>query len=153
MQDEERINPGHGTFRQPARVIGPLMIVAGGIFIAIGLIDFFSAMGSFGPPKYFWCLFVGMPLVAFGTMNTNIAYLGAFARYVAGETAPVQKDTFNYLADGIKPGVKDLAQAVSEGIAAGRQSPPSAGSRFCPACGQAVAAQAKYCSSCGQKMD
>lgn len=156
MPEEERINPGHGPIRDVARILGPLLILAGGIFMAVGMISFFSAfgapLGSMGPPQYFWCCFVGMPLLALGVAVTKVAYLGAIFRYVAGETAPVQKDTFNYLAEGIRPGVRDLAQAVSQGLAAGSQSPPVAGSKYCSACGQAVTEQAKYCAACGQKM-
>lgn len=152
MRDEERINPGHDGIRQAARVIGPLMIAVGGMFTAIGMISFFSSFGSFEPPQYFWCAFIGLPLMAFGGAVTKFAYLGAIFRYLAGEVAPVQKDTFNYLATGVSPGVKDLARAVSEGLAEGRQVPHSDDSKYCSHCGQAIALDANFCSSCGQKV-
>lgn len=152
MRDEERINPGHDGIRHAARVIGPLMIAAGGIFTAIGMISFFSSFGSFEPPQYFWCAFIGLPLMAFGGIVTKFAYLGSIFRYLAGEVAPVQKDTFNYLATGVSPGVKDLARAVREGLTEGRQEPQSGDSKYCTNCGQAISPDANFCSSCGQKV-
>ncbi len=155
MREEEQINPGHGEIRQVMRVIGPAMIGVGAIFTAIGMISFFTAFGTFEPPRYFWCAFVGLPLIAFGSMLTKFAYMGALFRYFAGEVAPVQKDTFNYLATGVSPGVKDLAQAVSEGFQGARQDAPAtetSGAKYCSSCGQAVPLPAKFCSSCGLKV-
>lgn len=152
MHDEEQINPGHGAVRQLARVVGPVIAVVGLVFLAVGMVSFFSAFGTGELPKYFWCAFVGGPLMMLGIAITKVAYLGAFLRYFAGEAAPVQKDTFNYLAKGIRPGVKDLSQAVSEGIKAGMQDPPVGESRFCSQCGRPVAQDAQFCSSCGCKL-
>lgn len=151
MRDEELINPGHTGIRQLARVVGPLMIMVGGVFTAIGMISFFSAFGSFEPPQYFWCAFIGLPLMAFGGAVTKFAYLGSIFRYLAGEVAPVQKDTFNYLATGVSPGVKGLAKAVGEGFAEGTQVRSPGESKYCSNCGQSLALDANFCSACGQK--
>jgi len=43
-------------------------------------------------------------------------YLGAFQRYVAGESAPVAKDVVNYMGENVQPGVKAVAKAITEGI-------------------------------------
>ena len=152
MRDEERINPGHGEIRRIARIVGPIMVVVGVIFLAIGMISFFSSFGSFEPPRYFWCCFVGMPLIALGASLTQFAFLGSIARYIAGETAPVQKDTFNYVAQGIRPGVKDLVQAVREGLTEESPEEPVGDKKFCSNCGQAATLQANFCSGCGQKL-
>jgi hypothetical protein len=92
---------------------------AGLIFTIVGFGSFFSSFGSFGPPRYFWCAFVGLPLLGVGLGICKFAYLGAVSRYVAGEVAPVGKDVVNYLAQGTKGAVRDLAAAVSEGLASG----------------------------------
>jgi hypothetical protein len=152
MRDEERINPGHSEIRLIARVLGPSMIAVGVVFTAIALISFFSAMNGGGMPKYFWCGFVGLPLIGLGTGVTQFAYLGLFARYIAGETAPVQKDTFNYVAQGIRPGVKDLLQAVREGLTEESPEGPAGDKKFCSNCGQAATLDANFCSGCGQKL-
>ena len=48
-------------------------------------------------------------------------YLGAFQRYVAGESAPVAKDVVNYMGENIQPGVKAVAKAITEGIIEGQK--------------------------------
>jgi hypothetical protein len=76
------------------------------------------------------------------------AFLGSFTRYVFGETAPVQKDTFNYLAEGTQGGVRTVATAVGEGLAAGMRQGGAAGSR-CLRCHHYNDADAKFCKNCG----
>ncbi len=109
--------PYHDKVRRAARFIGPILVGLGALFIIFGLVDFFSSMGSFGGPRYFWCLFVGMPLIFFGAVSCQIGFMGAAARYAAAETAPVAADTFNYLAGETRPGVTQVAAAVAEGLA------------------------------------
>ena len=82
----------------------------------VGFGSFFASFGSFEPPRYFWCAFVGMPLLFVGTAMCMYGYLGAFYRYVAGESAPVAKDVVNYMGENIQPGVKAVAKAATEGI-------------------------------------
>ena len=97
------------------RTIGPMMTAVGFIFLAIGMISFFTAFASFGPPKYFWCAFVGMPLTFIGLVTCKFAYMGKIARYSANELAPVGKDTFNYMAKGTQEGVEDISEAIFKG--------------------------------------
>lgn len=87
------------ALRDFLRVLGPAVIVVGVIFAAIGFVSFFSAFGGFGPPRYFWCAFIGLPLIALGSAISRYAFLGAVSRYVANEVAPVGKDVINYMAD------------------------------------------------------
>lgn len=153
--NEPRLDPGHREIRGVARVLGPLLVIVGVIFIAVGMVSFFSAMGSLsgGPPQYFWCCFVGAPLFALGMALSQFGYLGWFTRYVAGETAPVQKDTFNYLARGVQPGVTDLVRAVRDGFKDESPENPAAEKKYCPNCGQVAALPANFCSGCGQKFE
>lgn len=143
MNDESRIDPKHAATRNVLRVLGPVVGGLGILFTAIGIGNFFYSFGSFEPPRYFWCAFVGMPLMFFGGAMTQYGYLGAWARYVAGEGAPVAKDAFNYLAEGTRPGVRNIAQAVGEGLAAARTA------RGCPRCQQANDSDARFCKHCG----
>jgi hypothetical protein len=82
----------------------------------VALIDFFSAFGGMEMPRYFWCGFVGLPLMALGGAMCQFGYLGDVARYVSAETSPVAKDTANYLAEGIQPGAKAVAKSIAEGV-------------------------------------
>ena len=119
-----QINPQQSQQRTVLRIIGPTVLGVGAILAIVGLVSFFSGFGSapgdedFGKgPEYFWCAFVGLPMIAVGLMICQFAYMGKIFRYVAGETAPVGKDTFNYLAKGTKEGVKDVTSAIREGLA------------------------------------
>ena len=144
MNDENRLNPGHRKLRQVLRLVGPLVMGVGVIFAAIGLISFFSSFGSFGPPRYFWCAFVGLPLIALGSAITKFAFMGSVLRYMSAESSPVGKDTFNYMAEGTQSGVRTMARAVREGFL------PEA--TACPHCGHGNDADAKFCDECGQPM-
>ena len=114
-------SPKHKPVRSFLRVAGPLTAVAGLILIAVAFISFFRAMGGDGSPKYFWCAFLGMPLLFVGIVMCKLGYLGAVARYIAAETAPVGADTVNYMAQETQEGVKTVARAISEGIQEGQR--------------------------------
>ena len=149
------LDEGHQDTRAFLRVLGPGMAVVGGILIAIGLGSFFVAFGSSGPPRYFWCAFVGMPLLGIGLMITKFAYMGRIARYVAGEVAPVGKDTINYMADGTKDSVRELASAVGEGLRAGTGAPGPAETKTvlrCHKCNAENDVDASFCDSCGEAL-
>jgi hypothetical protein len=148
MSEEQKIDPRHHTTRTVLRTLGPPLAVLGLLLIAVGVVSFFSAFGTFEPPRYFWCVFLGIPVLFVGVVLCLMGFLGSFARYVSGEAAPVQKDTFNYLAEGTKGGVKTFAQAVGEGLAAGMGGEGKTKAR-CPRCEHANDADAKFCNKCG----
>lgn len=106
----------HSAARSFLRVGGPLLLLIGLIFLAVGMISFFSAFGNHEAPKLFWCCFVGMPLLFIGIVMSKFGYFGAVMRYLAAESAPVAKDTVNYMADGTKDAVKTVARSVAEGV-------------------------------------
>jgi hypothetical protein len=60
-----------------------------------------------------------MPILFVGIVMCMFGFLGALARYQAGEVAPVGKDTFNHLAEGTKGGVQTVATAVGAGLTQG----------------------------------
>jgi RNA polymerase subunit RPABC4/transcription elongation factor Spt4 len=150
MRPENQIDPDHKEKRGILRVIGPLILVVGLIFLIVGMVSFFSSFGGFAPPRYFWCCFVGLPLMWLGGVLSSAGFMGAAARYVAGESAPVAKDTFNYMADGTKEGVKQVAMAVGEGLAAGGIGKPV--QLRCHKCNQLNDADSKYCKECGTSL-
>jgi hypothetical protein len=103
-----------------------------------------------GSPRFFWCAFVGMPILFVGTAICMFAFLGALTRYQAAEVAPVGKDTFNYLAKSTKEGVQTVATAVGAGLSSGMAG---TGQKIhCPKCGQLGGADAKFCAKCGGKL-
>jgi hypothetical protein len=150
IHEEEKINPGHTAIRSTLRVIGPLVLLVGVVFMAVGMISFFSSFGSFGgPPQYFWCCFVGIPLIGVGSMICQFAFFGAVARYMAGEAAPVGKDTFNYMAHGTRDGIRDVTSAIREGLTG--ETDPN-GQIRCSSCQHPNDAEAKFCEQCGYQL-
>ncbi|MBL7152486.1 MAG: zinc ribbon domain-containing protein [Phycisphaerae bacterium] len=151
--EEEKIDPGHRGIRDALRVIGPIVAVVGLIFVIVGIASFFSAFGGGGPPKRFWCAFVGGPILIAGIALTKFGYMGKVARYVAGEIAPVGKDTFNYMAEGTKDGVKTVAKAIGEGLGGALGGAAAATGQQtkvrCHKCNALLEEDAKFCSKCG----
>jgi hypothetical protein len=142
------INPGHREVRAVLRVIGPATALVGLLFVVIGFGSFFASFGSFEPPRFFWCAFVGIPLLGVGVMISKFAYIGTVFRYMAGETAPVGKDVTNYMVAGTKDSIRDAATAVGEGFAvAGRGQDARAAN--CPQCGAENDESANFCHDCG----
>lgn len=148
MSEETKIDRRHPGTRTVLRAVGPVVGVVGLVLIVVGLVSFFSAFGTFQAPRYVWCFFLGLPLLVVGIALSLFAFFGAFVRYVLEEAAPVQKDTFNYLAEGTQPGVRTFAAAVGEGLAAGMRS-ASGGAAACLKCGHPNEAGARFCNRCG----
>jgi len=141
-------DPRHDEIRSALRAIGPALAAIGLIFVVIGLGNFFLAFGGSGPPRFFWCAFVGMPLLFVGGAVTKFAYFGAVARYLAGEAAPVGKDVANYMVDGARDSIRDVATAVGQGFAAGYNLPATR----CTKCGADNDGSAKFCNQCGSPL-
>lgn len=151
----------HRSNRSVLRIIGPIVLIAGILLTVVGIGGFFLGMinafdqgPSFdGPPsefKLFFLAFIGIPLMGIGGAITKFAFMGSIARYAASEIAPVGKDTANYVIDGTKDAVGDLAQSVGAGIAAGMAGDQSSTETVdCPSCGEACDSGARFCSDCG----
>jgi hypothetical protein len=148
MSEENEIDPKHSTTRTILRTLGPTIAVIGLVLIVISMVNFFSSFGGFEPPKYFWCGFLGIPLLFVGMVMTQYGFLGSFLRYFSGEAAPVQKDTFNYLAEGTKGGIKTVATAVGEGLAVGKVAGEKPSNR-CLKCDHINDPDARFCKNCG----
>ncbi len=150
---KEPLDSRHESKRNFCRRLGICLVIAGGSLIAIGLGSFFMSMGSMSPPRFFWCAFLGGPVFIAGVSLTQFGFIGALFRYTAGETAPVAKDTFNYMADGTQEGVKTMAAAIGSGLSEGLGG--GAGGQTavrCPKCNHLNEADSKFCSDCGSAL-
>lgn len=116
MNENRLQSSQHSGIRTVLRVGGPAIAGIGLLFIIVGFGSFFASFGSFEPPRFFWCSFVGLPLLFVGIAMCIFGYLAAFQRYVAGESAPVATDVVNYMGENVQPGVTALAKAVTEGV-------------------------------------
>lgn len=145
--------PEQSSIRNALRVVGPAILVIGLVCTIGGGISFFSSFGGFEPPHYFWLAFIGLPLMFFGFVLSQAGFMGAAARYVAGESAPVAADTANYVAEETKGAVEAVAKAaakgVVEGIEAGRTNSESG---FCAHCGSTVKSDFSFCPKCGKSL-
>jgi Double zinc ribbon len=147
--------PGYAdqdTKRMFARVVGILCLGVALVLLGMAFADFLSAMNSsqFGAePRRIWMFFAALPFFVIGGIGINAGFMGAGARYAAGELAPTARETLGYL------GVDDVGHSC-----------PSCGARnadgatFCDNCGVALkqtcpscqhpnAADAKFCAACG----
>jgi RNA polymerase subunit RPABC4/transcription elongation factor Spt4 len=178
-ETENSIDPGHSGPRDLFRILGPLILGVGIVLLVIALVDFFSGFGSMRMPSVPWLPFIALPMMFIGGVLSMLGFMGRIARYQAQEMAPVAKDTFNYMADGTKEGVKTVASAVGQGLAAGGvaiggkpatkvrchkcNALAEEGDKFCPQCGSPLAKtkpcpncrelndpDAKFCDNCGQ---
>ena len=98
--------------RSGLRTLGFVLVPVGAIFAIVGFVDFFSAFGGLGFPTKFWCLFVGMPMVAVGIGCLKIGYLGPITKYVAGETVPVATESAKYVVEELRPSLRGVIQDV-----------------------------------------
>ena len=115
-------HPSHEKFRDFCRVFGPALVVAGVVMMVIAGVDFFGSFGDFDDkPTLFWLFFLAVPCLGIGSILIKVGFLGAAARYVAGETAPVATDTINYVARGTKESVKE---AYTQRFVFGSRSTP-----------------------------
>ncbi len=151
---EKAIDRGHQGIRDALRIIGPMVAAVGLILMGIGIVSAVGSIGSFGPPRHFWCLLVGMPLLFVGVVLTGAGFMGKVMRYQAQEMAPVAKDTFNYMADGTKDGVKTMASALGRGLAEGGLGSGGTGEAKvrCHKCNALEDTDAKFCSQCGEAL-
>ncbi|MBM4028820.1 MAG: zinc ribbon domain-containing protein, partial [Planctomycetes bacterium] len=147
---DRQINPGHNAVRDTLRIIGPIILLTALGFLIVGLVDFFRAFGGFGPPKLFWCVFVGILLLPMGGALTSYGYMGKVMRYMAQETAPVGKDTFNYLAQGTQEGIKTVAGVIGQGLREGGLGGAAPTMVRCHKCNALAPAEARFCDNCGR---
>lgn len=153
----------HLRTKRILKIIGLLLLVAGLIFVVVGLVDFFSCFGTANMPTRFWCLFVGLPLLAIGISTTIFAYRMELTRYIKNESVPI----INEMGTEIKPAVSAISNAVKEGVQekiiceCGAQNDPD--SKYCKSCGKSLVIvcpdcgnkndlSSKFCDNCGKKI-
>ena len=123
----------HRENRDLLRKLGVGLTLVGGTFTAIGVGSFLGAFRGGGSIDYFWCAFVGLPMLSGGVALLRMGYLGAITRYVADEAGD---------------GVRSVARSVAAGL---RES--AGGARRCGACDHPNDADARFCDQCGARVD
>ncbi len=111
--------PAQNAIRKWLCLIGPILVLVGLLCVIISFASMVSSAGSFERPHYFWLGFVGLPLMFVGGVLCQFGFLGAVARFLAGESAPVAADTVNYLAEETKGSIETIAKAAAKGVVEG----------------------------------
>lgn len=114
--------PKQNSIRTALRIAGPVIFLIGLVCAIIAAVSFFASAGSFGRPHYFWLGFVGLPLMFVGGVLCQFGFMGAVARFVAGESAPVAADAVNYMAGETKGAVETVAKAAAKGVMEGTEA-------------------------------
>jgi hypothetical protein len=152
------IDPNHQQKQEGLRTLGGVLAVVGGILTAVGMISFFSAFGGHGMPQYFWCAFIGLPMFGTGMNLLRYGYLGTATRYVAGEVAPVVKDTIEYITEDARKPAGLTCQICGAANPDDARYCSSCGGdlhqvRRCGACGEENEPGARFCHHCGQPLE
>lgn len=137
--------PEQVRVRNTLRITGIVLLVVGLFLFGSGLADFLATMSDptlEGPTK-FWELFVGLLLLAPAGWCLQAGFLGAASRYVAGETAPVVKDSASYLSDG--EGVLGVGRTTDD-------AEPRPQGLLCSSCGTRNDEGASFCDHCGHTL-
>jgi ribosomal protein L40E len=133
----------HKQSRHVFRILGWVFLGVGLICEAIGLISMASMMDGATSNLFFFC-WIGGPFLFAAFLFLSLGYMGAMARYSAGEQAPVMKDTSNYIIDGTRDETVKTVAAVVKEVKNDDTSAP-----VCPKCGVKNEVGAKFCDHCG----
>lgn len=160
-------NQNHQKTKKTLKVISIVLLGCGIILAAIGFISFFSAFNNGGFPKYFWCTFVGLPMLGIGGSIASVANRREIATYMKNEDVPV----VNEASKELSPAIKNVASAIKEGLSGtntdgircscgelnekGDKYCSACGKTLlsvCPYCGKEIDADDKYCGQCGNSL-
>lgn len=135
--------------RTAFRIGGLVLVVVGVLTLGWGMANVFGHDGYDAPDGKYIAAFVGgLPIIGVGLMLLQAGYLGAAARYTAGETMPVVKDSASFLSDG--EGVLGVGRTVDD-----QRTPAAAAAAagpYCRSCGQRNDADARFCDGCGTSL-
>jgi hypothetical protein len=142
---------GQRTARTVFRVLGCILAPLGVVLVVVGFYRFVTIEPTFdGPPSGLFMFAAGGFMAVFGVGFLNAGLLGTAARYSAGETMPVVKDSASYLTDG--EGVLGVGRTVDDGRPTTAPTTGSATGPFCRTCGTRNDQEARFCDGCGRPL-
>lgn len=154
----------HEETKKKIKIIGFIVLGAGIILSATGLISFISVFGSGAFPRTFFLVFLGFPMIGIGASMLSFAYKREIMRYSKNEGVPV----LNEAIEEVAPTVKKVVSGEKTANGKAKQC-PSCGAensdknkfcsecgtmldKICPTCGNKVGADDKFCPNCGAKL-
>jgi predicted amidophosphoribosyltransferase len=122
----------------------------------IGFASFFSSFAEkeAGFPKFFWCAFIGLPLLAIGGGLTLFSFRKELTSFAANES----KDAIKTVAQATKEGFSDNPKRVCEcgtTLDDGDEFCKNCGKPLtvtCPACGAKIDSDSNFCPKCGKNL-
>lgn len=119
------------------------------LMVGYGFYTFATTDPGFEPglPSGMGMFIAGGLLMVFGFFCLNAGFMGGAARYSAGETMPVVKDSASFLTDG--EGVAGIGRTVDD---ARPRTPSSPAGPYCRACGVRNDEDATFCDGCGASL-
>lgn len=152
MSDSQPGYRNQGRARTLMRLVGVIAMAAALTMIVLAVADFFSAFSSdeFGAqPTKFWLFFLALPFFFVGAFCLNAGFLGAGARYAAGEVAPTARTTMGYLGLGAEVATCPQCGADTGPDAKFCDDCGSPLSKTCPSCAADNEGDARFCAGCG----
>jgi ribosomal protein L40E len=136
-------DPHRNDLRGFLRFFGVLVVATGVAMTAIGAASLFSSWGKVGASRYFWAAFLGLPLIALGSVIARPGRLGPHVRNTYGEMIPL-------------PGASQVGRGRPTAwppivVCHRCHASNAAGAKFCNQCG--VSVQAETCPGCGTKIE
>jgi len=121
-------------------------LVVGGVFSAIGLSSLFISVGTADQPHYFWCFYIGGPVIAIGFALLSYGCMGEATQHSAPR-AP--------LTDWLDHDEGTTASPPSSTGTGTDAATPAVGttSILCPQCGHTNHDAAKFCETCGTPLE
>lgn len=157
-------NNNHEKTKKKIKIIGFIVLGAGIILSAAGLISFFSAFGSGDFPKLFFLVFPGFPMIGIGASMLSFAYKREIMRYSKNEGVPVINEAIEEVGPTVKKvvsGEKTADEKTKKCPDCGAENSDknkfcsecgAALNKVCPTCGNTVEADDKFCPNCGTKL-
>lgn len=139
------LDESHLKKRNLLRTLGWIFLGCGVLCLIASFVSFFGFGMGGEMPGIDNVVFFGLGgfLIVGGAACLGYGYLGSVARYGANETAPVAKDTTNYMLDGTREETTKTFQAAGTAFRGETKGP------VCPKCGTQNEAGALYCDNCG----
>lgn len=127
----------NSKLRKKLRVVGIIFVILGAILFAMSIVG----MNSFNE-KLSMLGFAAIPCLFIGTNCMIFGFMGAISRYTASESAPIMKDTKNYMEEQTREERVKTVSEMADQIKNGQKM-------ICTYCQETNDVDAKFCKKCG----
>jgi ribosomal protein L40E len=157
MTEPAPANAPHGhEFPTFPRALGIILVGLGVILTVVGAVSLVSSWGTIGGSRYFWAAYLGLPLIALGSVLTQSRNLSADRLSTSGDRNQTVNDGVS-AASGQTPLETTIdcqrCHAPNPGDAKFcNQCGNALKASACPECGAEVTPNARFCNQCGKSL-